>query len=403
MLKLVRFQIDGHQLFENGTLFSIQATSQITQKTEERLIRINNKLQLNKTIGVVGVNASGKTTLLNIFYGLHEFYLNEKSIDQTPLDYALFSSNHQDITIIADIIDNNGKKYKVKTIFSKNENKKWIVKDEYIYISSLSSGTKRNFFDKKVKPKYQRNKLKKDELRLLSNKDSLFRVISQQDTPSFMFSTINITDNNEIKAFSDELPVELLQYLDQTIEYLKYHVEDEEIVDCQLKFEGNDNVIKSSSFDGLKRYLSSGTVRGITLFFYIIQALRVGATIIIDEIELHINKRIVQDFINMFTNPMINKNNATLIYSTHYIELIDELPRNDESYFITRNDKIKVHRLNEEKIRTELKKSELFIKNVIEGTAPSYSRKQKLFTNIAKHILRTKNFNIAKIKGKNNE
>lgn len=73
------------------------------------------------------------------------------------------------------------------------------------------------------------------------------------------------------------------------------------MIDVRLKFKGQSDPYIVQSFQEIKQYLSSGTVRGITLLFQMLNAMRKGATLLMDEAELHINKRIVEDFIAFFS------------------------------------------------------------------------------------------------------
>lgn len=177
----------------------------------------------------------------------------------------------------------------------------------------------------------------------------------------------------------DNTPIELLTYLDNSIEYLHYEKNEQgETVRYSLKFKDSDEIIRVSDFKEFDKYLSSGTIKGVTLFFEFLTALRAGATLMVDEIELHINKQIVRDFIGFFTDPMVNRNNATLVYSSHYVELTDDLKRNDEEYILIRDSQAQLFRLNQLPVRTELKNSEIFQNNTIEGTTPNYQAYQAL-------------------------
>lgn len=66
------------------------------------------------------------------------------------------------------------------------------------------------------------------------------------------------------------------------------------------------------------------------------EVLRESGYIVVDEIEHHFNKEIVTTLMRLFMDSKLNKNGGTLIFSTHYPELLDEYDRND-SIFITRN------------------------------------------------------------------
>ncbi len=392
MLKLIEFNISGHELFEDGTSFSIQAVGPNSSTTRNRVIDYGNSLFLNKTIGVVGINATGKSTLFNLLEGLSAFYLDDKSIDQTSLQTSL--RGNENIIVNAFVANNDGTRYKINTVFSKSLNSTendadievlttdnsttWGVEEETIYRKQVTKSTKKKdqFVFSKNDILQKRSELKSEVKAMLSPKDSAFRAFRGLSKSAQVISLVKMVDINKMVTFIDQTPPELLQYLDNSIEFLKYsHNDKKELVNVQLKFKDSSDIITLPKFSDVTNYLSSGTVKGITLFFEMTKALRSGATLLIDEIELHINKQIVIDFIDFFQNSNINIDDATLVYSTHYLELIDDSERKDENYILSKNKKTKITRFSDiNDLRTEVKKSEIFQSNYIGGTAPNYDK-----------------------------
>ncbi|WP_243681969.1 ATP-binding protein [Lacticaseibacillus manihotivorans] len=137
----------------------------------------------------------------------------------------------------------------------------------------------------------------------MSPKDSLFRIVARNTAITPVISMVDEVDTNRVMTFIDETPTSLLQYLDDSIDYLRYQHDEKtgKVIDVRLKFKGQSDPYIVQSFQEIKQYLSSGTVRGITLLFQMLNAMRKGATLLMDEAELHINKRIVEDFIAFFS------------------------------------------------------------------------------------------------------
>ncbi|SFG82359.1 AAA family ATPase [Oribacterium sp. WCC10] len=77
----------------------------------------------------------------------------------------------------------------------------------------------------------------------------------------------------------------------------------------------------------LNNYLSSGTVKGMVIFTLAQEVLKNGGYIVVDEIENHFNKEIVTTLMRFFMDMKVNKHGGTLIFSTHYPELLDEYDR----------------------------------------------------------------------------
>ena len=84
---------------------------------------------------------------------------------------------------------------------------------------------------------------------------------------------------------------------------------------------------------------SYGTIRFINLFPLIIQAIKTGATLIVDEFDASIHPMALMSIINIFHNDEINKHHAQLIFNTHNpIFLNSNLLRRDEIKFVERDD-----------------------------------------------------------------
>lgn len=134
------------------------------------------------------------------------------------------------------------------------------------------------------------------------------------------------------------------------------------------------------SGDGLEEILSSGTVKGLTVVQRAVAILRTGGYLLLDEIENHLNKQLVNVLIDLFTSLETNPNGATLVFSTHYPEVLDHLHRKDNVFFLARQEDCRslVVKYSDQVKRIENKKSEVFASNFIKGTAPRYSDVREL-------------------------
>lgn len=122
----------------------------------------------------------------------------------------------------------------------------------------------------------------------------------------------------------------------------------------------------------LYKLLSSGTTKGFSLFTFAIYSLLFGADLVIDEIENHFHKTLVENLINLYKDKSVNKHNATLIFTTHYPELLDLFNRSDNIYITKYNDKIKLENMYlDYNLRPELSKSKKFYNNAF-GTSVDY-------------------------------
>jgi AAA15 family ATPase/GTPase len=140
----------------------------------------------------------------------------------------------------------------------------------------------------------------------------------------------------------------------------------------EIKFINHDTI--QVSMIELVNYLSSGTIKGINLFTDIEKILNSGGYLIIDEIENHLNKSILMNVIQFFLSSL-NSHGATLIFSTHYSEIIDILPRTDMVYVSTKKNNListnKMSILLGNADRNSRKKSEILLSGTLDHT-PTY-------------------------------
>ena len=121
---------------------------------------------------------------------------------------------------------------------------------------------------------------------------------------------------------------------------------------------------KDVSNSELYEILSSGTTKGFGLFTFVVYSLRTGTDLIIDEIENHFHKTLVENLVNLYKDKSVNKKNATLIFTTHYCELLDLFSRSDNIYISKFENSIRLENMHKNyKFRTELSKSNKFYNN----------------------------------------
>lgn len=115
-------------------------------------------------------------------------------------------------------------------------------------------------------------------------------------------------------------------------------------------------------------------LRGGALVGRALETLRAGGYLIVDELENSINKQLVFAIMDLFASPVTNPHGATLLFSTHYPELLDHFTRKDSIWFAVRDGKgFALRNLGAYLGRTDLKKSVSFFANRVPGTAPSYA------------------------------
>ena len=118
----------------------------------------------------------------------------------------------------------------------------------------------------------------------------------------------------------------------------------------------------------------------------LLETLKSGGYLLVDEIENHFNKEIVSTIIRFFMDDSLNKNGGVLIYTSHYPELLDEYDRNDCIYIMRNQKGITVDNLSSLLNRNDIKKSDLYQSDFFEGTAPKYDAYIKLKKKLSSYI-----------------
>ena len=160
---------------------------------------------------------------------------------------------------------------------------------------------------------------------------------------------------------------ELVFEFDDSIEYIKPFVEEGE--KKGLIYKRINKPERLTDYNYLSNVLSAGTMRGIYVFMASLIAFRIGGTILIDEFEKSFNKNLVQNLILLFNDVSINRANATLLYTTHYGELLDDNDRVDNINVLHRNkDSITITNLcTGYDFKVELLKSNYFNQNAFDN------------------------------------
>ena len=107
------------------------------------------------------------------------------------------------------------------------------------------------------------------------------------------------------------------------------------------------NVERVLSDKELLHMLSSGTTKGIILYTLVVASLQQGFDLLVDEAETHFHKTLVENMISLYLDKTVNKHGATLLFSTHYCEVLDLFNRQDNIWVCQANDRIAVKNMYE--------------------------------------------------------
>ncbi len=362
-MKILKIDYRNIGLFSNG--FSIDFTAVDRVVDEEPVFNIFKRIYTQNLIGIVGINATGKSTSLKLIRMAMDIVLLNKGLNDIDIPKGII----KDGSILEIIYFHNDKIYKIRSEIRLSAMHEFVFKSEVIFsklVSSVSSKKALLDFSDAVL-EMNRDKLTGEGSSFLKDQDSIITPFTKGNKTR-LYDMIFDTNFNFLKI-NGSAHLECINLFDDSIESLSRN--DKEI---KVRFKSFEEAYESDSLLGSHSLLSSGTIKGINLLDQAKRALENGGYLVIDEIENHMHKKLVQTIMNFFTDESINKKGATMIFTTHYAEIIDYISRKDNIYVLVRNNQhiSNIKRYSDLITRNDIKKSEIYLSNYIDGTAPSY-------------------------------
>lgn len=380
MLNLLKIRVTGFKLLKDNFEIDLTTKARVYESDKAKEVQeVDKGLYLFRTNAFVGGNSSGKSTVLSLI-------LKTLVLLQTGRWKYLQREFKKSKILLNIIFYLDGYIYDYQTSFSKIDVNNLLSDNSYAPINEISLKKLRYSKSKGIKCLDYILKDGEDlDYILKSSLDdtSAIKTITGNNVIVDDFSNNNISNLNEtilrktffnsLNSCDKELVSSIIQLLDDSIEYIYYENSD------YVRFKRANESEELMPTINLAAILSSGTFRGVELYIRCINAFKNGATIIVDEIENCFQKNLVYNLLFLFNDEKINSKNAKLLFSTHYVEILDYLNRRD-GIFITHKENgiIDIKNLYKDySLRTELSKSKQFDNNVF-NTAINYKQLLKV-------------------------
>ena len=344
----------------------VSKSKKTAEDKEYELQEIADDLHVYNTMAFIGKNASGKTTaveLLDACYSiLSDFRLDGKSYSYKNVE-LLIDFYHDGFIYRYETILKNADSLASKAIFMKQR----LRKKKYYKSKTTALYNDEDFVDVEITGE------------LPEDTSILFFVLKKKETRAIYFDSFGNGADTYRLIFATLKDYHIRPALLAKV----ISIFDENIHDLQMLDDHNFKLsfcseIKTVSDKELIYMLSSGTTKGMLLYILMIASLQQGFDLIIDEIENHFHKTLVENMISLYKDKTVNRRNATLIFTTHYCELLDLFNRQDNIYIAKSNDKVYLTNMYEGfNIRPELLKSRQFYNNVFQ-TAVNYDELMQL-------------------------
>lgn len=364
-MRVLRIEYQNIGVFNKGLVIDLTAKDRVFYNSP--VSNVHKTIYTNNITCLIGINASGKTTALKLINSAIKVVTHDAGLDQLDISPTILRDGS--IMIVDFFVD--GTLYRLESTIGEKANGR-IFRDEIIYAKSKKeiSNRKGLFHYNARHIQYQRSVLEKEQLYLIKDQDSIVAIIKKKKP----IPIPNFLDESNINVYSvpGKAQMDIVNVFDDSIASMQYK---DGILDVDFKKSHKHSSDKS----GLD-ILSSGTIRGGNLLFNVRIAMYFGGVVLIDEIENHLNKRLVQLIIELFGDNDINRKGAMLIFSTHYAEILETITRKDSIYIMLRKDDyISIaERYSDVVKRNDVKKSEVILSNYINGTAPKYKYIQNL-------------------------
>lgn len=365
-MKLLRIKASGFKNLDDTVLDLTARSKKTSEDKEYELVKVADELYVYSIGAFIGKNASGKTTALELldccFHILGEFCLESSHYDYTGVQLEMFFYHEEYIYRYTTVLRSDPtlggratfseqhlfrKKYyktKVSSLFSEEGFM------EMCGLGELPEDTSIVFFVLKKKQTlamyFDSEGNGSDTYRLL------FRLLKAYNlSGDILASIIRIFDGN----------VEALQMIDEH--------------NFRLRLNGMERICSDRE---LLHLLSSGTTKGMLLYVMAAVSLRCGFDLLIDEIENHFHKTLVENLISLYMDKSVNRSGASLLFTTHYCEIIDLFNRQDNIWICRAEEKITIQNMYDSfGVRSGLLKSRRFYNNTF-GTAVNYNELMNL-------------------------
>lgn len=410
---LIEFSVQNYRSFKDRVTLSLEASALVSREKEldDNTVFEANGLRLLTSAAIYGANASGKSNLVRAMDFMRSFIITSSKDSQKGEKIATeaFALNDDylsqpgefEIIFIAE-----GRQYRYGfTVSSSRVEKEWLFyvpqKSERLLFErtgqkitiqtgfkegkGLEDKTRENALFLSVAAQFNGSIAGKIFLWINSNLN-IVTGIEALDTDFLSLKSIHFLENNNtadvvklIQGFDTDiydLFVEKIDFpkhelenptnhfgeakekVDQVFNAISNYMEGKQLIRPMTKhpvYSSAGFIEKYRSFN-LDEHESEGTKKIFALSALLIQTLKAGTVLVIDEYDARLHSKITRGIIQLFNSTKSNPRHAQLIVLTHDINLLDRtLLRRDQIWFIEK-DKVcssQMYSLAELKVRND--------------------------------------------------
>ena len=131
-MKLIKMKINDLLLFDEGIELDFIAQQRVTDQNDAGLTQMLGNIYRQNVIGIIGINASGKTTVLKALSFVLDLYAKQGKLNSEKHE---FLANKKYFTIEAYFQFDEDKLMKIESVVARNSHNQLVFEEEKIWVN----------------------------------------------------------------------------------------------------------------------------------------------------------------------------------------------------------------------------------------------------------------------------
>lgn len=349
---LLQFSVINHRSIKENAIISMKAAADKTMK--EILISPDGKKELLPVMAIYGANAAGKSNVLHALLLMREMVcgIYAKPLKGTELPYEPFAfvDGETEPTELEIIYYYEGIKYAYGFSFDRNK-----VISEYLY--HWPNGREALIFSRENRKYEFRESIQEQLILARRTPDNRLYLTSSNEWNCMQTEKAYLWFQQKLCGListggSNETTIDAIRESEQEKQRILKEMMLADLGICDIILSGSAEKPIVSTIHQLidsegnqKQYTlllgqeSMGTQRFFSRIGLWMEAMKLGAVLVVDEIEASMHPLLTRHLIKMIQDKAINQNHAQLIFTTHDTGLLDlTLLRRDQIWFAEKDE-----------------------------------------------------------------
>lgn len=349
---LLQFSVINHRSIKENAIISMKAAADKTMK--EILISPDGKKELLPVMAIYGANAAGKSNVLHALLLMREMVcgIYAKPLKGTELPYEPFAfvDGETEPTELEIIYYYEGIKYAYGFSFDRNK-----VISEYLY--HWPNGREALIFSRENRKYEFRESIQEQLILARRTPDNRLYLTSSNEWNCMQTEKAYLWFQQKLCGListggSNETTIDAIRESEQEKQRILKEMMLADLGICDIILSGSAEKPIVSTIHQLidsegnqKQYTlllgqeSMGTQRFFSRIGLWMEAMKLGAVLVVDEIEASMHPLLTRHLIEMIQDKAINQNHAQLIFTTHDTGLLDlTLLRRDQIWFAEKDE-----------------------------------------------------------------